>query len=178
MNPEDERLLRLMTHPEPLLIAVAESSTAGHLQALLGATPGLSKVLEGGITAYNLGQKLRHLSINRDHAEACNCVSPRVADEMAQGACELFDTPLGAATTGYAEAEPARGATQPQTYWALCHRRSQEDAVIVRRGRCDHPAGTPRPEVQRDVARKVLSELIAYVEEFRSSRVANGRAAA
>lgn len=44
-------------------LAVAESVTSGHLQAAFSAATLASKFFQGGITAYNIGQKSRHLFI-------------------------------------------------------------------------------------------------------------------
>lgn len=64
-------------------IAVAESVTSGHMQAALSTAPDAAKFYQGGITAYNLGQKSRHLHVEPIHATASNCVSDQVAHEMA-----------------------------------------------------------------------------------------------
>ena len=45
-------------------IAVAESLTSGHRQALIGSVSGASKVFRGGIIAYMLEQKVRHLGVD------------------------------------------------------------------------------------------------------------------
>ena len=70
-----------------LSVSCAESVTVGQIQSLLATNSGASAYFLGGITAYNFEQKVRHLSIDPDHALACNCVSDRVAGEMAMGAC-------------------------------------------------------------------------------------------
>jgi len=42
---------------------------------------------EGGIKAYNLHQKFRHLEIDRKKGEECNCVSEQTSNELALGVC-------------------------------------------------------------------------------------------
>jgi nicotinamide-nucleotide amidase len=83
-------------------IAVAESVTAGLVQYTLAAVENASLFFQGGLTAYNLGQKARHLHIEPIHAIACNCVSENVAAEMAINVCELFQSDWGLSVTGYA----------------------------------------------------------------------------
>lgn len=83
-------------------LAVAESVTSGLLQAAFSTAQDASLFFEGGITAYNIDQKTRHLHINRSYAEGCNCVSERTSDEMALGICSLFKSEWGVAITGYA----------------------------------------------------------------------------
>jgi PncC family amidohydrolase len=87
-------------------VSLAESVTAGLLQAALASADTALKFFEGGITAYNIDQKVTHLHIDRQKAEACNCVSEQTAAEMAIGACALFGTDWGIAITGYATAVP------------------------------------------------------------------------
>jgi nicotinamide-nucleotide amidase len=83
-------------------IAVAESVTSGFLQAAFSTAPDAAKIFQGGITAYNLGQKYKHLQVEPIHAEACNCVSDEVASDMALYVCTAFKSHWGLALTGYA----------------------------------------------------------------------------
>ena len=71
-------------------IAVAESVTAGHLQACLSLADKALEFFQGGITAYNIGQKTKHLGVNPIHALATNCVSEKIAGEMAKKRCYCF----------------------------------------------------------------------------------------
>ncbi|MCU7694173.1 CinA family protein [Haoranjiania flava] len=99
-------------------IAVAESVTSGLLQAALTQVTGASSYFHGGMTLYNLGQKARHLKINTIHAEACNCVSKRVAEEMALSVSEMFGSEIGLAVTGYAAPMPENGIDEIFAYSA------------------------------------------------------------
>jgi nicotinamide-nucleotide amidase len=87
-------------------LSVAESVTAGHLQAALSLAEGATNFFQGGITAYNMGQKSRHLRVDPIHALSCNCVSERIAAEMAIHARELFSSHWAIAITGYAAPVP------------------------------------------------------------------------
>ena len=104
---------------------------------------------------------------NRRAAARVNCVSAEVAQEMARGACRLFDSDLGVATTGYAEPSPADGVIAPMAWWAIAHRRRGR-FVAVRSGRVECP-GEPRIEVQQIVAAALIAELVAYLRELRGS---------
>lgn len=66
-------------------VAVAESVTSGYLQALISSALNAEQFYQGGITAYNIGQKDRHLSIEPVAAKNCNCVSEEVAKQMEFG---------------------------------------------------------------------------------------------
>jgi nicotinamide-nucleotide amidase len=87
-------------------IAVAESVTAGCLQLALASPPDASLFFQGGLTAYNLGQKCRQLNIDPIHAQAFNSVSLRIAEEMAIRVTELFNSSWGIGITGYATPVP------------------------------------------------------------------------
>ena len=89
-------LKALMLQSPRLPLAVAESLTSGRLQARIGAIPGASEFFLGGVTAYTLDAKARHLGVDRAEAQAVNGVSSRVAEQMARGACVLFGADIGA----------------------------------------------------------------------------------
>ena len=80
---------------------------------------GSSTFFVGGVTAYDLERKVQILGIDRAHAEPVDCVSPRVAAEMAKGAARLFDADIAVATTGYAE--PPDGAGTLEAIRVLRH---------------------------------------------------------
>ncbi len=96
-------LKELMLKPTRRTLAVAESLTCGRVQARIGSIPGASEFFLGGLTAYSLDQKVKHLGVDRAVAAPVNSVSAAVAEQMAQGVCALFGSELGLATTGYAE---------------------------------------------------------------------------
>ena len=113
-------------------LAVAESLTGGRIQSLITSVSGASRFFEGGITTYTLDQKVRHLSVDREHAASCNCVSSSVAKEMAIGVCELFHVDYSIATTGYAEPDIENGIPIPHAFLCVC-KNGDENATIVRR---------------------------------------------
>lgn len=163
----EQQLKKLMMGPPLLKLAVAESLTSGHVQARISAVSGASNYFLGGVTAYTLAQKVKLLRVNRAAAKRVDCVSQRVAVEMAQGAVGLFDADLSVATTGYAEPNPTIGVKAPMAWWALCHRRAGGKMAVVS-GMVEFP-GAKRIEVQRKVADEVLAALVAYLREWRQS---------
>jgi nicotinamide-nucleotide amidase len=157
--------LKTLLRREPrLTVAVAESLTCGQVQARIGAISGVSDFFLGGITAYSLDEKVRLLGVARGAARRVNSVSAAVAEQMARGACELFGSDLGLATTGYAESSQANKVDDPFAWWALAHRRRGK-FVGGRCGRIECP-GASRTDVQAIVAEAVLAELIAYLREI------------
>lgn len=157
-------LKQLMLRPPQLTLAAAESLTCGRVAAQIGAESGASDYFLGGVTAYTLEQKVKLLGVNRAHARRVNCVSQRVAVEMAAGAAALFGADLAVATTGYAEPNPTAGVKVPQAWWALCHRKRGR-AVMVS-GFLEMPGAT-RVQAQERVAEEVLEKLAAYLRESR-----------
>lgn len=105
MNLFDEQALKILSRVlkrSKQTIAVAESVTSGLLQTAISQSECAADFFLGGITAYNLSQKYRHLRVDPVHAKQTNCVSERVAMEMALHVCELFGSDWGIGITGYA----------------------------------------------------------------------------
>lgn len=84
-----------------MTLAVAESLTGGNIQAMLTSIPGASNYFSGGLTAYNIRQKVDILGVDEENAKKSNCVSYKTAEEMAKGISLLMNTDFGVATTGY-----------------------------------------------------------------------------
>lgn len=159
-------LKHLMVGPPRLTLAVAESLTGGRVQALVTAESGASAYFLGGLTAYALEQKVRHLGVSRAEAVAVDCVSAAVAWQMARGACALFGADVAVATTGYAEPALARAPTAAGCFWALCHRTAAGGEV--RREGWLPLAGLGRCAAQDRAAAEVYGALAAYLTEFRA----------
>lgn len=147
-------------------LAVAESLTTGNVQARVGAISGASNYLLGGITTYSLAQKVKHLGVDRAAAKRVNSVSAEVAEQMARGACALFGSDIGVATTGYAEPSPKDGVTDPFAWWAIAFRGAR-GKFTLRHGRIECP-GCSRVEAQEIVADAVLAELTEWLRELRA----------
>jgi nicotinamide-nucleotide amidase len=164
-DPMITELKRLMLARPALTLAAAESLTCGQVQARVGEISGASNFFLGGLTAYTLEQKVRHLGVDRTSARRVNSVSALIAEQMARGVCQLFGSDLGVATTGYAEPSAEDNVPSPFAWWALAHGRRGKFAM-VRHGRVECPGAT-RVDTQRMVADALLTELIAYLGEVR-----------
>jgi nicotinamide-nucleotide amidase len=141
-------------------IAVAESVTAGSLQVSFATATDASKFFQGGITAYNLGQKSRHLNVDPINATACNCVAEQVAHEMAIGVCKLFISDWGLSITGYASKVPESN-NELFAYYAITYR-----GTIKQSGKIEPPDGKPG-EIQDYYTRQLLKELIRVLNDYR-----------
>ena len=158
----------LMLRPSRLTLAVAESLTCGRVQARVGTISGASEFFLGGLTAYSLDQKVRHLHINGATAVAVNSVSGDVAEQMAHGACVLFGSDLGVSTTGYAEPSEEWNVAEPFAWWALAHRQGP-GKFALRRGRVQFPKAS-RTQVQEEAAEAVMTALVEYLRGLRGQR--------
>jgi nicotinamide-nucleotide amidase len=170
-----QELKNLLLREPRRTLAVAESITCGHLQARIGAISGASEFFLGGITAYTLDEKVKHLGVKRAAAKAVNSVSAGVAEQMACGACALFGSDFALATTGYAEPfalSQAKGKiAAPFAWWSLAQaqvgRSGRGGKFIVRSGRIDGPA-LARVAMQEYVADRALAELVEYLRAERA----------
>lgn len=134
-------------------ISVAESVTAGHLQAALSSAVEASEFFQGGITAYNLGQKCRHLHVDPIRADTTDCVDERVARTMALSVANLFISDYGVAITGYASKMPEKGLNDLYAYFAIAF----QGQVIL----CERiTTKGERVEAQVDYTRQVLRKLL------------------
>jgi nicotinamide-nucleotide amidase len=150
-------LKAMMTRAPRRTLAVAESLTSGRIQARIGSISGASEFFLGGVTAYSLQQKVVLLGVDRAGAEAVNCVSASVAEQMARGACVLFGADIGLATTGYAEPASALGVYVPFAWWAAARRLPGGDFEVIR-AKAEFP-GLSRIDVQEHVAKLALDSL-------------------
>jgi nicotinamide-nucleotide amidase len=95
-------------------VAVAESLTGGLVVSSLIAVPGASRVVRGGVVAYDTGVKRSLLGVDAALLEAHGAVHPRVARQMAKGVREALAVDgrfadVGIATTGIAGPESPDG---------------------------------------------------------------------
>ncbi|MET0391867.1 MAG: nicotinamide-nucleotide amidohydrolase family protein [Chitinophagaceae bacterium] len=139
-------------------LAVAESVTSGHLQAAFSLAENARKFFQGGITVYNLGQKTRHLQVEPVHALACNCVSEKVAAEMASHVGQLFLSDWGIAITGYASPVPEKGIDRLFACYAIyCNGRELAREIIY------SEAGEPE-QVQLYYTQQVVKHLLRLLQ--------------
>jgi nicotinamide-nucleotide amidase len=157
MKRDAQRLAGLL-QARGSMVAVAESLTAGLLQAEIASVSGASRHFAGGLTAYSVDQKVGLLGVDRAHAEAVDCVSEAVARQMAAGVAARFGVGVAAATTGYAE--PWGEVTEPFAHFAVwC------DGGIVRAGRVAAP-GCARRAAQLVVVAAVMEALVDALLEL------------
>ena len=95
-------------------IAIAESLTGGLLVAELISVPGASRVVRGGIVAYDTSLKHSLLGVDEQLLAEHGAVHPEVAAQMAAGVRERLavggqPASIGVSTTGVAGPDPQDG---------------------------------------------------------------------
>jgi nicotinamide-nucleotide amidase len=138
-------------------IAVAESVTAGLLQYAFSNTPDAAKFFQGGLTAYNIAQKFKHLQVEPLHAQSVNCVSEKVAREMALQVCKVFQSHWGIGITGYATPTP-ESDDKVFAWYAICYQGKVKNAGRMRSSKDDPPA------VQLQYVTTVLHKLASSLD--------------
>jgi nicotinamide-nucleotide amidase len=139
-----------------LTIAVAESLTGGLLVAELIDVPGASKVVNGGVVAYNTALKHSLLGVDAALLASRGAVDPDVAAAMAEGvrqACAVDGAPasIGLSTTGVAGPDPQDGKPVGTVYVGV----STDAGTRV----FDLTLGGPRNVLRRRVVSESLIQL-------------------
>jgi nicotinamide-nucleotide amidase len=98
-------------------ITVAESATAGHVVAQLGAVPGVSRVLHATCIAYHEHAKRDLLGVPRALVARHGVVSSEVVAAMAEGARKRASADIAIATTGVAGPSGGTTAIPVGTIW-------------------------------------------------------------
>jgi len=146
-------------------LSVAESVTSGHLQAALSLADGATEFFQGGITAYNLGQKARHLNVDPIHAESSNCVSEKVSEQMALNSIKLFSSDWAIATTGYAAPVPELKIEKLFVIFSFAFRDE-----IIKTKTINAPENKSLGETQVFYANTILKELKAVFQNLAKAR--------
>lgn len=92
-----------------LLLATAESCTAGRIVALLAEVPGSGSMVDCGYVVYSPEAKQRLLGVSADTIARFNLTSVEVAREMALGALHESPANVSIATTGLCGTEDVDG---------------------------------------------------------------------
>ena len=143
-------------------VAVAESVTGGLLQAAFSNAAQASLFFQGGITAYNIGQKCRHLLVEPLHAAECNCVSEQVSQQMSKQVCNLFLSDYGIGITGYAAKMPEQNINSLFAYYAIA---SKDKILRCGKVTTDAEEGLPAQLFYINTVLKIFKELVQSSEQ-------------
>ncbi len=98
-------------------LATAESCTGGLITHRLTQVPGASKVLRGGVVAYQSEIKTLELGIDESIFKTHGVVSETVAKAMAQALQKKWNTDYAISTTGYLGSEGGDAFASLGTVW-------------------------------------------------------------
>ena len=124
-----------------LMLATAESCTAGYIASLISSVPGSGSCLDVGFVTYSPTGKAGFLGVREETMKRFGLTSEEVAREMSEGALaqEACCADVAVSNTGVADARPAtvrrraRSASRGRTSGATAHRDLQRDPSL--RGR-------------------------------------------
>ncbi|HTF97884.1 MAG TPA: nicotinamide-nucleotide amidohydrolase family protein [Cellvibrio sp.] len=88
-----------------LMVATAESCTAGLVAAMLVDIPGCGDVLEGGFITYSQDAKKKYLGVSREVMDSAGLTSEAVARELIKGLQGNTNGSFLIAVTGTAESD-------------------------------------------------------------------------
>ncbi|MEO7988934.1 MAG: nicotinamide-nucleotide amidohydrolase family protein [Chryseolinea sp.] len=142
-------------------IAIAESVTAGLIMSNVSSAHNASLFFQGGITAYNLGQKTKQLKVEPIHAEAMNCVSEQTAQQMACEVSNLFCSQWGISITGYATPVPELKIKSCFAIYAIAYNR-----IPVLTNRIDTKLKR-QESVKKYFADHVITTFANHINEFK-----------
>jgi PncC family amidohydrolase len=165
---ENKNLAQLaaLLRKEKLTLAVAESCTSGLIQNVLSQAEEAMAFYQGGITAYNAGQKSRHLNINPIAAEACNSVSREIAEQMAVAVATEFSAEIGLSITGYARPVPEEGILNCYAYIAAA-----KNGKLIFSKRIKGDSKKSLPDNQLNYVLKIIEELLKMMKSTRKQKM-------
>jgi nicotinamide-nucleotide amidase len=111
-------------------LAVAESCTGGLLGHRLTNVSGSSNYFMGGVLAYSNESKCRDLGVEESTLQAVGAVSTEVAQQMAAGVRDRFDSTYGLGITGIAGPS---GGTEEKPVGLVYIGLSSPDGTVTRR---------------------------------------------
>ena len=116
-----------------LLLATAESCTAGRIVALLAEVPGSGALVECGYVVYSPEAKQRLLGVKRETIDTFNLTRVEVATEMALGALRDSPANVAVATTGLCGTEDVDGIPAGTVCFAWAFILGGREQVFTRR---------------------------------------------
>lgn len=145
-----------------LVVATAESCTAGLIAGRMADASGVGSSLQVGFVVYSPEAKCHCLGVSSQTIERFGLTSEEVAREMALGALERSDASIAVADTGLADAPPEGSDIPAGTVcfaWAV--RDNGEARVFSETKRFDGS----RNVVRRSAADHALERVPHYYEE-------------
>ncbi|MEO8020801.1 CinA family protein [Polaromonas sp.] len=142
-----------------LVLATAESCTAGLIAAHLAEVPGAGELLESACITYSPDAKQQRLGVKPETIARFNLTSEQVAGEMAQGVLRNSQANLAIANTGVTDdTDPAIPAGTQCFAWLFAGRNGQAAEMFTETRRFTGE----RNEIREQAARHALSKIPVY----------------
>lgn len=135
-----------------LSLALAESCTGGEIAARITKIPGASNYFKGGAVVYHSQSKVDLLGVSASLIEEKGVVSVEVAEAMAMGAQQKYNTTHAVATTGNAGPSKGDAAVEVGT---VCIAIASPNGVFSEK----HNFGSSRERVIQKAVNKVFELL-------------------
>jgi PncC family amidohydrolase len=161
-NALAEELVKIFT-AKGMMMAVAESCTAGLAADLIARIPGASNVLWGSFVTYTADAKTRMLGVRKELIEKYGAVSRPVALAMAGGARKKSGANWAFSITGLAGPGGDDAGTPVGTVW-IAITGPDGDAVVRSEAVMFRFSGS-RNEVREAAAVAALTELLKRVRQ-------------
>ncbi|KTC64041.1 ompetence-damaged protein [Pseudomonas fluorescens ABAC62] len=153
---------------QALILATAESCTAGRIVALLAEIPGSGSLVECGYVVYSPEAKQRLLGVSAKTIADFNLTSVEVAREMAIGALRDSPATVAIATTGLCGTEDVDGIPAGTICFAWGFVNDNRLCVFTRK----HRFFGERDAMQRDVALYALEQLPQFHQRMLAGETA------
>jgi len=131
-------------------VTVAESCTAGRVASALACVDHATDWFRGGVVAYQRNAKEALLDVT-----AQSVLSAEAAEQMATGACRVFEADIAVSTTGLAGGEPQDGVEVGTVFIGTC-----VDGIV--KSRRHHFDGEPE-DVCDAAAHQALVDLLDHI---------------
>jgi PncC family amidohydrolase len=148
-----------------LVLATAESCTAGYIASLISSVPGSGSCLDVGFVTYSPSGKAGFLGVREETMKQYGLTSEEVAREMSEGALkqEGCSATVSVSNTGVADAPPGDGPEAGTQCFAWSYKLS--DGQIVTFSETKVFDGE-RNEVRRAAALYAISRLEHYFDRL------------
>ncbi|MDR2143940.1 MAG: nicotinamide-nucleotide amidohydrolase family protein [Treponema sp.] len=157
-NPE-ENLVAFLTE-KSLVLAAAESCTAGLVADKIARTPGASKVFWGSFVCYTPQAKIKMLGVEREILDRYGLVSAETAEAMAVCALEKSGADLALSVTGLAGPEGDGSDVPVGTVWIGTARKNGPETA-----RRFYFTGS-RNELRNKAALEAVNQILKQLQEF------------
>lgn len=104
-----------------VMIATAESCTAGLIAGAITDVPGSSDIFDRGFVTYSDAAKVAMLGVSQATLDAQGAVSEKIAAEMAKGALARSDADIAVSVTGIAGPGGSEHKPEGRVCFGLAH---------------------------------------------------------